>query len=150
MKDNEKRNAYAREWRKNNAEKLREQAKARYLANPEKYKKKTREYVLNYIKNNPNANRNKHYKKRYGITVEQYEEMAAAQEYLCAICQLPESKKRKDGTTSILAVDHDHITGAIRKLLCAGCNHMLGNIENKKIPMHRIESYLMEFPKDLA
>jgi len=103
---------------------------------------KARKHIENYRKNNPDANRNKHYKKRYGITVDQYEAMAKAQNYLCAICGLPESKKRKDGTDSILAVDHDHTTGAVRELLCVGCNHMLGNIENRNVSLDAIAAYI--------
>jgi hypothetical protein len=138
----EERNAYAREWRAKNREKLRAQSRARYAANPEYHKAKARKHILNYRKNNPKANRNKHYKKRYGITVEEYEAMSLAQNHLCAICGMPESKKRKDGTTSILAVDHDHNTGKVRELLCIGCNHMLGNIENKQVSLDAIAAYI--------
>jgi hypothetical protein len=138
----EERNSYAREWRAKNAEKVRAQARARYAADPEYHRAKARKHIENYRKNNPDANRNKHYKKRYGITVDQYEAMAKAQNYLCAICGLPESKKRKDGTDSILAVDHDHTTGAVRELLCVGCNHMLGNIENRNVSLDAIAAYI--------
>ena len=138
----EERNAYAREWRAKNVDKVRAQARARYAADPEYHKAKARKHILNYRKNNPNANRNKHYKKRYGITVEEYESMAQAQNYLCAICGMPETKKRKDGTVSILAVDHDHTTGAVRELLCVGCNHMLGNIENRNVSLDSIAEYI--------
>jgi hypothetical protein len=138
----EERNAYAREWRAKNAEKVRAQARARYASDPEYHKAKARKHIDNYRKNNPNANRNKHYKKRYGITVEDYESMSARQNHLCAICGLPETKKRRDGTTSILAVDHNHTTGAVRELLCVGCNHMLGNIENRNVSLDIIAAYI--------
>jgi len=138
----EERNAYAREWRAKNVEKVRAQARARYEKDPEYHRAKARKHILNYRKNNPNANRNKHYKKRYGITVEEYEAMAQAQNYLCAICGMPETKKRKDGSVSILAVDHDHTTGAVRELLCVGCNHMLGNIENRNVSLDAIAAYI--------
>ena len=142
LKTREERNVYAREWRAKNKEKVRAQVRARYAANPEYHREKNRKHILNFRKNNPNANRNKHYKKRYGITVEQYEAMAKAQNYLCAICNLPETKKRKDGTLSILAVDHDHTTGKVRELLCVGCNHMLGTIENRNVSLDAIAAYI--------
>ena len=138
----EERNAYAREWRAKNADKVRAQARARYAANPEYHRDKARKHIENYRKNNPNANRNKHYKKRYGITVEDYEAMSARQNHLCAICGLRETKKRRDGTTSRLAVDHNHTTGAVRELLCVGCNHMLGNIENRNVSLDFIAEYI--------
>lgn len=57
-------------------------------------------------------------KKTYGITVEQYEAMLGAQGGGCAICEVAEgdSKGRR------LFVDHNHVTGEIRMLLCARCN----------------------------
>lgn len=56
--------------------------------------------------------------KKYGITLEQYEELLEKQDHKCAICD-----KHKDEFKINLAVDHNHITGEIRGLLCAYCNH---------------------------
>lgn len=57
---------------------------------------------------------------KYGLTVEDFEELSATQCHVCAICkQPPQGKKR-------LSVDHDHITGKIRGLLCDSCNIGLG------------------------
>ncbi len=65
-------------------------------------------------------------KRAYGITVEQLEELNVKQNGLCAICQKPETKKRKDGTLWSLHVDHSHSTGKVRGLLCSGCNTAIG------------------------
>lgn len=54
--------------------------------------------------------------KRYGLTVAEYEAMLEAQKGLCAICGRLPFKNRS------LCVDHDHVTGTIRKLLCGFCN----------------------------
>lgn len=56
---------------------------------------------------------------KYGITVERYEAMFAAQGGVCAICKQP--PKDRD-----LAVDHCHQTGYIRSLLCNRCNMGVG------------------------
>lgn len=63
--------------------------------------------------------------ERYGITVEQHDEMLAAQGGLCAICGNPPDP---DGVraTSRLHTDHDHITGRVRALLCNNCNRGVG------------------------
>lgn len=55
---------------------------------------------------------------KYGITPVQYDEMFAAQEGVCAICQWPSEDR--------LAVDHCHKTNKIRGLLCRDCNVGLG------------------------
>lgn len=62
-------------------------------------------------------------KGQYGITVEQYEEMLASQNGVCAICQNPPAKKQR------LHVDHCHTTGRVRALLCWTCNTQLGSYE---------------------
>lgn len=41
----------------------------------------------------------------------------------CAVCQLPIAKGKE-------VLDHDHSTGAIRGVLHAGCNSLLGKVEN--------------------
>ena len=58
-------------------------------------------------------------KREYGISRAGYDGMFESQGGVCAIC---------GGTnaTSRLAVDHDHLTGNIRGLLCIRCNAGLG------------------------
>jgi hypothetical protein len=54
-------------------------------------------------------------RRKYGITQEDYEELFAAQDGVCAICGKEESNGK-------LSVDHDHETGDVRGLLCRLCN----------------------------
>lgn len=68
--------------------------------------------------------------RRRGLTPERYEQMWALQEGVCAICQEPERTQR-NGKTQYLAVDHDHITGRIRALLCNDCNNVLGRAKER-------------------
>jgi hypothetical protein len=67
---------------------------------------------------NPRGQLNASLRNRFGIGVDDYEVLLAAQGGLCAIC------RDTDGKT--LHVDHDHKTGRIRGLLCGPCNRMLG------------------------
>jgi hypothetical protein len=64
-------------------------------------------------------------KKAYGLTAEQYNEMIERQGGMCAICACHPDHPRNAGR-SMLAVDHDHMTGRVRALLCQSCNQMIG------------------------
>lgn len=59
-------------------------------------------------------------KQYYGITQEQYDEMLASQNGVCAICKL----------ATRLVVDHDHDTGEFRGLLCRTCNSGIGQLRD--------------------
>lgn len=70
----------------------------------------------------PENRRREKLRDKYGITVEQYDLMLAAQQGRCAICDKPPTKRA-------LAVDHCHATGVVRALLCSPCNTSLGGYE---------------------
>src|ERR1039458_7161502 len=55
-------------------------------------------------------------KSQYGISIEEIERMKILQEGKCAICK----------KVVPLVIDHDHVTGKIRKLLCHYCNRGMG------------------------
>ena len=57
----------------------------------------------------------------------------AIQNNLCAICKEPKND---------LCVDHNHETGAVRGLLCCGCNIRVGFLELKSGIIDRIKAYL--------
>jgi len=67
---------------------------------------------------------------RYGITVEDYKKLLKKQKGKCAICLKEEWAKNRDGTIQNLAIDHDHITGNIRGLLCFSCNRGIGYLKD--------------------
>lgn len=78
-------------------------------------------------------------KHRYGIDSNRYDEMLEEQDYKCAICKTEEhSHERK------LYVDHNHKTGKVRALLCAGCNTAVGIIEKGTDFTNFIIKYLKE------
>jgi hypothetical protein len=56
-----------------------------------------------------------------------YQFLAVAQNNCCAICGKPEKKRSRRGHKICrLTVDHDHVSGRIRGLLCGRCNTTLG------------------------
>jgi len=72
-----------------------------------------------YYQSNSLKFRDYYYKKHYGITLEDYDNLLKEQNNKCAICN-KESNKR-------LLIDHSHETNKIRGLLCRNCNVLLGH-----------------------
>ena len=70
--------------------------------------------------------KNCHLKRRYGISIESYEEMLKDQGGVCFICKKREEQTHQNGKIKDLAVDHCHTTGKVRGLLCGLCNRGLG------------------------
>jgi hypothetical protein len=89
---------------------------------------------------NPKAKRNTHLKSKFGITVEQFDSMLAAQNYCCAICMSTDPKGR--GT---FHVDHCHTTGQIRGLLCHDCNTGIGKFKDSPDALKKAVDYLERF-----
>ena len=77
-------------------------------------------------------------KNQYGITVEEYDAMLAAQGGGCAICHATEP----GGRTRYFPVDHCHTTGTVRGLLCTKCNRGLGLFNDNTGRMERAVKYL--------
>ena len=73
--------------------------------------------------------------RKFGITLEQYNQMLAEQGGTCAICHAVPGLRR-------LAVDHDHATGTIRGLLCSECNKALGLLEDDPALLRQAADYL--------
>ena len=55
------------------------------------------------------------------FTIEDYNARLESQDYRCGICH-----KHQDEFKRGLFVDHDHVTGVVRGLLCVRCNSLLG------------------------
>ena len=89
--------------------------------------------------------KNKDKKKRYrlmrdyGITLEQYRAMYAAQNGKCAICER---------MFDVLCVDHDHDTTAVRSLLCNNCNTGLGRFREDRYVLAKAIEYLTKHQEE--
>lgn len=82
------------------------------------------------------ADRAGHLKRKYGISLADYERMFEAQGGVCAICGEARPEERT------LHVDHDHATGVIRGLLCFRCNNALGDFREEYELFRRAADYL--------
>jgi hypothetical protein len=78
------------------------------------------------------GSREYHLRRRYGIGVAEYEALVAEQGGVCAVCR----------TRTPEHVDHDHLTGAVRGVLCSGCNQGLGNFRDSAAALRQAIDYL--------
>jgi hypothetical protein len=78
-------------------------------------------------KENPNLRRKIDLKFLYNITPERYDEMLVSQYNRCDIC-----KRHKSEFKRRLSVDHNHLTGKVRSLLCPNCNQAIGHLKDDK------------------
>jgi hypothetical protein len=84
------------------------------------------------LKLSPDQRRNSNYRQNYGITLSDYNQMFEAQGGRCAACLRTEIKcDPRTKTARNLCIDHDHITGQVRGLLCSECNTALGLLQEK-------------------
>lgn len=77
-----------------------------------------------------------HLKRKYGITLADYERMLDGQGGCCAICRRPPRER------STLHVDHEHGSERVRGLLCFTCNNALGDFEDDPAALRAALSYL--------
>lgn len=123
--------AASREWRKNNADRVK--------AN------NARQQTDAKLKRAKRGAHRRWWLALYGLNVEQYETLLAEQGGVCAICLKPESYiDSRTGNPRRLSVDHDHATGKVRGLLCGRCNRMLGYINDDADALDRGAAYLRQ------
>jgi Recombination endonuclease VII len=83
-----------------------------------------------------------HLRKRFGLTIDVYGALLAAQDGTCAICSTPTEND------SALHVDHDHETGRVRGLLCMRCNNALGLLRDDPEVLSNAVDYLHRLDPD--
>lgn len=133
--------ARAREWYASNAEAIRTRERERHAIDPTANRAKSLKAYRKKCANDPSGihrSRRNWKLRRYGLTVEDYEAMLAAQGGRCAICrEAPDSRRRHD-----LAVDHCHETELVRGLLCHRCNVGLGHFNDRPNLLRAAAEYL--------
>jgi len=108
---------------------------------PEKLSAYTREWRKRDPEKTRRSDRSNNIKRLYGISLEQYEEKHRSQDGLCAICRKPETAM-KHGRVLPLQVDHSHLTGENRDLLCCTCNFAISRLEEIPDWHNRALAYL--------
>src|SRR5262249_5020849 len=112
---------------------INERKRRRYATDPE--------FRAKLLATNDKGRRATQLKFRYGISLLEYELRLALQNGACAIC-----KKKPKG---LLCVDHCHLTGKVRGLLCRKCNSALGFSGDDATRMQAGADYLRAFYKSL-
>jgi hypothetical protein len=161
QKNREKLNEKNKKYRLENKEKVEESRRRWKEANPEKealhqlnrgrrYKEKNPEKVklsqkMWYEANKERSRENK-LKRKYDITLDDYEKMLHEQNGSCALCFV----KAEDERNKILVVDHNHLTGEVRSLLCNRCNTAIGLFKENQDVILRAAEYLKKFSASLT
>lgn len=70
--------------------------------------------------------------QKYRITQPQYDALLEDQGGVCAICLIRPVK----------CIDHDHVTGKVRGLLCLACNHAIGVFLDDPLVIRRAAAYV--------
>ena len=82
--------------------------------------------------------------RRYGLTPDDYSAMLDAQGGTCALAHCDQTPT--DDRHGRLHVDHDHVTGAIRGLVCFAHNAMLGHAKDDATALADGIAYLADPP----
>jgi hypothetical protein len=130
--------AYDREYHKRNKAKKVAAAKAWAEAHPDRVQK----FKDNWVRKNPdrhrrlvsewnrrNRDRVRHswVKRKYGLTTEQHDAMLIEQNFKCAFSHC-------EATVDLYSpIDHSHVSGKVRGILCSGHNAGLGFFEKRNL-----------------
>lgn len=91
------------------------------------------------------ANNPGYWVTRYGITKEQYREMIEEQQDKCHLCGVVMTGGKTPNATR-RCIDHNHVTGKVRKLLCGACNRKLECVEDSTDTwLTKARSYLNDY-----
>lgn len=118
-------------WKLENREKYNEWVRNDRKKDPEKYKERERIYKKrNWARLSVNESL-----RKLKLTNQNFIELNEKHKGLCAICNLPETSKSRNGNVRRLAIDHCHKAEnqgiiKIRGLLCHDCNTMLGKAKD--------------------
>ena len=128
---------------------FREIARARYRADPEKAKAAVKRWQqenserLNAYRRERNAKpevkrrlRDGYYRRTYGVSADEVDEMLRRQGGGCAVCG------DKPERLASMHLDHDHEAGRLRGLLCLSCNQGIGKFRDDPDLLRAAADYL--------
>ena len=82
----------------------------------------------------PEKHRDAKLKYFYGMSLRDYDLMLARQRGVCAVCGEQPARR--------LCVDHCHVTGKVRGLLCSPCNLAIGQFKDSPARLRKAAAYV--------
>lgn len=79
--------------------------------------------------------------RQHGLTQDDYKDLLRQQDYRCALCLTIDPGRGNRN----LSVDHDHVTGKVRGLLCIRCNAGLGMFCDNTEVMEKAIAYIHQY-----
>lgn len=124
MRNREKAKLYNKSYYQNNKEVIKERSKKYYNNHKQTILYVQNEYRMNNKNKIVNKSRKQNLKFNYNLSLEDYNSLFKKQHGCCLICGKHQTELQKN-----LHVDHDHLSGEVRGLLCPRCNMGLGYFE---------------------
>jgi len=117
---------YDRAWRETH----RDQKRAYDLTQTRREKRKI------YARTHREKHKARRWARTHGLTLEGFNSMLAGQGGVCAVCHGKEWGKKGP------CVDHDHVNGFIRGILCLQCNTAAGSLRDDPKIARKLADYL--------
>jgi len=116
------RRAYVNEW---------------YARNRERVSAQRNEWARNNPGKRAQTCRANNLKRKYGLTLDEWERLFDAQGRVCAICKTDTASRNGRWHT-----DHCHATNKVRSILCHDCNTGLGKFKDRPDMLRLAAEYL--------
>lgn len=136
LQNKENKKEYDKKYREENKERKKEYRKAYWQIKGKEINEKRK---LSPIYKN--ISKGYTLKKNYNITLDDYNKMLLEQDGKCWTC----SKDVEEERNKVLCVDHDHLTGKVRKLLCNKCNIAIGLLKEDTKIIENVLNYIKLF-----
>lgn len=127
---------YMSAYRAANREACRRSCRASYAAYAAAHPDELREQRRSYYLAHREEYRFKKLRDLYGMDVMSFEKMLDSQGHACAVC----GTRRPGGHG--WCVDHDHVSGIVRGILCPNCNTGIGHLGDDAERVEKALAYL--------
>ncbi len=139
LRNKVRRNAAARQYYRDNREKVLERHRvAKHYLMPH-VKEYCRKYNAEHKEAVTKMKLKSLFKQKYHLSYDDYTALLASQNGVCAICRNFETVRPR------LSVDHSHSTGKLRALLCHSCNVGLGHFRDSVGLLQDAAKYLEKY-----